>query len=230
MLLFLGATAVIRVIGIENDSTAIFLMSAGLALSHLLAALLAVSLAARSFPEEFERGTLIPLMAKPVRRGDVVAGKLLACLSFVAAGYALFVALTLAATPMVAGQRVETLVQAVLLQTTGLALLVGMTLALSLYWPPIAAALVGASWYFGAGPAIHLMKGSLAVHHAAWAPWIERALSCLPDATLLSHAESFANCAGPLGNGLFAGLLAYGLAWTGFFVFWAGWKFSRTRL
>jgi ABC-type transport system involved in multi-copper enzyme maturation permease subunit len=230
MLLFLIATMTIRIIGIRNDSTAIFLMSAGLTLSHLLAAILAASFSARIFPEEFERGTLMPLMAKPIRRAEVLAGKLLACAGLALGSYLLFVGLTLVAVPMTPGQTWAALAQVTVLQLTGLALLSTMAMAISLYLPTVVTTLVVLLWYFGSSIVLNTIKDSLVPTHAASLAWAGRLLSCLPDATLLFHTECFANGSGALGGGLFAGLLLYGAAWIGVFLFWANWKFARIRL
>ena len=226
MLLFVAATGVIRLVSSERGmdiTSARFLMSAGLTLSHLLAAFLAASFCGRTFPEEFERGTLMPLLAKPVTRGQVLTGKLVGSLQLVLGSYLLFVLLTLLAVPLVEGQRWSALGQVVILHLVSLTMLGIAAMALSLYLPTLVSALLALAWYFGAGFALNLFGGgSSAV--------MNRLVACIPDATLLNHIECFAGPAARLEGGLFGGLLLYGLAWSALLYLWAGWRFERIRL
>jgi len=234
--LFLLATLVIRIIGLNpNDreafeNTARFLMSAGLAFSHLLAAVLAASFSARSLSEEFERRTLLPLLAKPVTRGEVLGGKLLACLGLSVGSYLLFVALTLLAVPTVPGQQALALGQTLLLCVVGLVCLGTLSAALAIRWTGLLAALAALAWYFGGGLLIQLTEQAVRTHWPALWGGLRRVMACLPDLGLLNQTECFATTSGHLSAGLFGGLLLYGVGWSLFFFLWTRWRFERVRL
>jgi ABC-type transport system involved in multi-copper enzyme maturation permease subunit len=233
MAMYVIGTVAIRIIGFEGTnrvSTARFLMSFGLTLSHILAAFLAASFSARCFPEEFERGTLMPLLAKPVSRTQVLAGKALACLGLVLGAYLLFVLATLVAVPMTPGQKPAALFQSLCLQAVSLSLLAAAAMALSLWMPTVVAALVSLLWYFGWGFVFNLVKQSVASRSELWAGIADRVLSCVPDASIMFHTECFASSEMWLHWPAFFSLLAYGAAWTVALFFITGWKFGRMRL
>ncbi len=234
--LFVLGTIVIRIIGLNPtdaaafENTARFLMSAGLALSHALAAFLAASFCARSLAEEFERRTLLPLLAKPVTRGEVLAGKLLACLGLAVGSYLLFAALTLLAVPTVEGQQMLALSQVLLLNTVGLICLGTLAAALSIRWTGLLAALAALAWYFAGGFLIQIGEQAARTHWPAVWGILRRAIACLPDLGLLNQNECFASTSGHLSAGLFGGLFLYGLGWSLLFFFWTRWRFERVRL
>jgi hypothetical protein len=234
--LFILATVVIRIIGLNPtdpeafENTARFLMSAGLAFSHVLAAFLAASFCARSLSEEFERRTLLPLLAKPVTRGQVLGGKLLACLGLAVGSYLLFVALTLLAVPTVAGQQMLALGQVLLLNGVGLICLGTLSAALAIRWTGLLAALAALAWYFGGGLLIQVAEQVARTHWLAVWGLLRRAIACLPDLGLLNQSECFASTSGRLSAGLWGGLLLYGLGWSVFFFLWTRWRFERVRL
>ena len=230
MLLFVVATIVVRIIGIERASTARFLMSAGLSLSHLLAAVVAATFSARCFPEEFDHGTLMPLLAKPVKRGQVVRAKLFSCIALALAAYVLFIFVTLLAVPMAPGQRIGALIQVALLQAISLSFLASLSLALSLYLPTLVAALVSLLWYFSAGFLLNLIEHSIFAHHEGLQPFLTRVLALFPDMTQAFHIELFTDSQQLLPGLLFVSLAFYGAAWFAAFYLLALWKFERVRL
>ena len=230
MALYVIGAVVVRVIRIPDAETGRFLMSAGLALSQVLAAILAASFCARVFPEEFEQGTLMPLLAKPVSRAQVLTGKWLACLGLSLGSYLLFAAATLLTIPLTAGQEASALVQVVLLQMTSLSMLGAATLALSLEFPALLSALVALTWYFGAGFVLTNTREVFHTFGEVPGAVAGRLLYCVPDPSLLSHTECFAGGVGNLGAGLFGALVAYGAAWTAAILLLAIWRFGRMRL
>ena len=72
----LFAGALIRMTGTRGVE--IFLRDVSLTAVNLLSILLCIVLAARQLPEELSRRTLYPLLARPVRRFDLLAAKFLA--------------------------------------------------------------------------------------------------------------------------------------------------------
>lgn len=71
-----GGGSYLASLGVRGVET--FLRDIVLTLVNLLSTLVCVWLAARQIPEELSRRTLFPLLARPVRRMDVLVGKFLA--------------------------------------------------------------------------------------------------------------------------------------------------------
>lgn len=231
MLIYAVGAIAVRLIGVESADTARFLTSLGLHLGHLLAAFLAASFAARAFPEEFDRGTLAPLLAKPVSRGQVLAGKIGVCGAIAGGAWVLFCLITLVVVPGSPGQGAGSFLQVVTLQLASLAMLTTLAAALSLYWPTVVAALAALLWYVGAGFVVGLVRESLRGRAPeAIAAATGRILAATPDATLLSHIEVFAQGAAPMAWGLWAALMAYALLWSTVFWLWASRRFGGMRI
>ncbi len=72
----LGAGAVLASTGVRGIET--FLRDVTLTIINFLSTAVCIWLAARQMPEELSRRTLFPLLARPVRRFDVLLGKFLA--------------------------------------------------------------------------------------------------------------------------------------------------------
>ncbi|NQU43955.1 ABC transporter permease [bacterium] len=230
MALFVIAAVAIRIIGIEGPDTARFLMSAGLGLSHAMAAILATVLASRVFPEEFEQRTLMPLLAKPVTRAQVLAGKLAACLTLGGGSLLLFIAANLLAIGMTPGQDISALIQAVGLLLLNFALLSTVAVYLSLFLPALAAGVIAGAWYFGAGFLVRFLKEIAANSEFSGSAIFAKILALAPNPSLLSHVENFTSGGAPLSAGLFGALFLYGLAWTFAFYLLAVWRFDRMKL
>jgi ABC-type transport system involved in multi-copper enzyme maturation permease subunit len=91
--LFVLSALIVLVAGSGNffhdDKLVRYLKELCLLLIWISALVIAVTTAARQIPAECEQRTIFPLLAKPVTRGDVVAGKFLGC--WLATGMALVV-------------------------------------------------------------------------------------------------------------------------------------------
>lgn len=72
----LGAGAAMSTVGVRGIET--FLRDITLTVVNFLSVSVCIWLAARQIAEELSRRTLFPLLARPVRRGDVLLGKFLA--------------------------------------------------------------------------------------------------------------------------------------------------------
>ena len=79
-----------RIAGIENDSTATFVLNLGLDLVHYATHTLVILVACRQLPDEIEKRTVYPLLAKPVRREWVILSRVL---SIAACGMAVWIVL-----------------------------------------------------------------------------------------------------------------------------------------
>lgn len=226
--LFLAGSVVVRTVGVESTSAATFLMSAGMSLSQFLAAVLAAVFAGRLFPEEFENRTLMPLLAKPVSRAQVLLGKWAGSLILALFCFALFTGCTLLIVPPTAAQNSIVLAEAVVLQSLALAMLAAFSLFLSLHLPAAAAVVISLTWYACAGTLLpgagRLLEGLPA------GSLLGRLIFCIPNPGLLSFLENFASgTAGP-NVSLFSALLVYGVVWTLAILLLSIRRFARMRL
>ncbi len=109
-----------------------YLKDTGLLLSLVLSWILAVGVTARQLPQEEMRGTIHPLLAKPVTRAELILGKWLGGWLVVCAATALFYLLVLLVVAH-RGGRLDaiTLLQTFVLHAAGLAVLCALALCLS---------------------------------------------------------------------------------------------------
>ena len=182
LLAFLAAA---RAVGIETPATGTFLLNMSLDLVAMLTQLVTLVLAARQFPEEFENRTIYPLLARPVRRAEVVVGKWMAC---AAAGMALYLAMVLAVwllAPRMEFYDGRTFLQTIFLQGFVLATMAAWSMALSLVLPKGPAILVSGFLVLGAGPLTRLVGDG----------WLDR---WVPDLSKLNLTLRYTDGVGPL--------------------------------
>ena len=191
-----------RRVGYESPPAATFLLNLGLATSAFLSLLASLLLGARQLPDEMENRTLQPLLARPVRRAEVLLGKWLAAW---AAGAALFAATalpTLLLVPRLEPVCAGTLFQGLCLHALALGFVGALGMAATLWLPRAPGTLLAAALAFGAGPLVRL-GGRWPVLHA------------LPDPGRLNLVGRYTDGIGPLPPGDFLLLAAYALLWTG---------------
>ena len=133
-LYFTGALA-FSLIEEETAAAGTMLLNLSLSLASLAAHLLTLVMAARQMPDELERRTLLPLLAKPLSRRSLFLGKWLAC-----AGSGIVVLLALFAIAWLLAPRLETyygllFFQTIVLQVCSIGLMAALALALSLVLP-----------------------------------------------------------------------------------------------
>jgi len=153
---WLAFLAAARTVGVENPATGTFLLNLSLDGVALLAQIVTLVLAARQFPEELENRTIYPLMARPVRRADVLVGKWMACSVAGMTLYAGMVLAVLALAPRMEFYDGWTYLQAIVLQGFVLATVAAWSMALSLGLPKGPAILVSVFLVFVVGPLIRL--------------------------------------------------------------------------
>lgn len=202
LLALLAFLAAARAAGIEHPATGTFLLDMALDLVAMLAQLMTLALAARQFPEEMENRTLYPLLARPVRRGEVVAGKWAACAVAGISLHAAMVSAVLALAPRLEFYDGGTGLQAIFLQGLALATVAAWSMALSLGLPKGPALLIAAVLVFGAGPLARLAGGG----------WLGR---WVPDLTRLNLTLRYTDGIGPLPAGDFTLLALGALMWAG---------------
>ena len=109
-----------------------YMKDIGLLAVWILAWILAVNTSVRQLPQEEQRGTLFPLLAKPVSRLTLIIGKWLGAWSITCAALVCFY-LTVCLAVWIKGGTfdITTLIQAILLHAAALALVTSLGLALS---------------------------------------------------------------------------------------------------
>jgi len=202
MLVFLLGVVVMRIVGIDAPATGTFMLNMGLRLSAIAAHVLTLLLAVRQFPSEIENRTLYPLLARPVRRADLVLAKWLAVGVSGIVVYVVLTVLTWSSVPKLESYAAGLLLQMVLLQWISLLLVAGVAVVLSLLVPRGIALLVGGGLFF-AGPAIRrlLAEGS----------GVRRVLAAyVPDFGLLDLVTRYTDGIGPLSGSEMLTLCGYG--------------------
>lgn len=229
-LLFVVGVVVTRIVGVDSASTAKFLMSFGLSLSYLLAAVLAVSMASRQLPAEIAKRTIQPLLAKPISRAQVLAGKALAITGLSAATLVLLSLIGYLPTPKSEEQSLAVLAQTMLLQVVSLGVLTVLAMALSLYVPAPVAALGSLAIFFIGGMlqnAFVLFAGR-ASSGAAWLA--ERLLSIVPDFSTFNHVHRFVEGQSAMGPVAFGSVILYGLVLAAILYAVAAWSLERKAI
>jgi ABC-type transport system involved in multi-copper enzyme maturation permease subunit len=133
MIVGAGALGFFGVHGLE-----VFLRDVTFTAIGLFSAILAVVLASRQLPEEIQRRTIYPLMARPITRWQLLLGKWLTASLMSVLGF-LMLAAAARVLLLVYHVPVGTIFwQYVLLKSLGLVWLCGMTVGLSVYMTPAA--------------------------------------------------------------------------------------------
>lgn len=228
--MFMVGIAVIRIIGIENAATARFLMSLGLLLSYSLAAVLTATIAARQLPNEIEKRTLLPLLAKPISRAEVILGKALAVTAIAWASLLLFVFLSWAPVPRLPDQRFFVFLQMVALRMVSLCLLSIYTIALSLLMPNAVAVLIALGTFFAAPTIVNFVAQVVGNSWRLGGRLVERILAIVPDFSVLEHSERYVEGASPMPITAVFAALAYGAAFAVFFYSLTVWRFKGRML
>lgn len=123
----------------------------------LFSTILAVLTTCRLMPEEIKNRTLYPMLARPISRFDLLLGKFLGAVAVSWFSFLILLMLTSCAL-MLFGVRFELiLLQYAVLKTVGLALVVAVTLTLSVVMTPAAAATLSFILAFGSGMIIRAL-------------------------------------------------------------------------
>ncbi|MFN7017450.1 MAG: ABC transporter permease [Fimbriimonadales bacterium] len=148
VLLVLGASA-FRVFGVQGLE--IFVKDVAFTAIGVMTTILTVLIAARQLPEEMQRRTIYPLMARPITRGQLLVGKW--ATAFCTAGLC-FIILALVTLGLLASLGIPVkpiAAQYVLLKIMGIGWLCAMVVALSLYMTPAANVTLSLILAFGSG-------------------------------------------------------------------------------
>lgn len=228
--LFTVSALIARAIGIRTADEAFFLMSFGLSLAWLLAGVLTIMMASRQIPREFDQKTIYPLLARPLSRFALLAGKISGVSLLGMFSLSLFTALVWLPTPKSTDQSLATLLQTVGLQMLGIALLATVACALSLYMPPLVSALATLALFLAGGPALQGFRfGISGLPSAVEAP-LDRIIALIPDFSVFEHIPRFVEGEPPLTFAGVAGIGGYGLLLAALYFALANWSLSRRQL
>ncbi len=228
--LFIAGALVVRIIGVQNKDTARFLMSLGLLSSYALSAVLTAAIAARQLPEEIEKHTLHPLLAKPVSRHEVILGKCVAVVATACTSSILFLLLSWLPAPKLPGQNPAVLVQVGALRTEAISLLGIYAVALSLFLPTSLAALISLTTFFAGWTIVNFVGQFVGRLWSFGEKIVERVSAILPDFSIFEHSQRCIEDSAPLATGVVASIVAYGAVFAAFFYLVAVWSFNRRAL
>ncbi|MBI3912190.1 MAG: ABC transporter permease [Armatimonadetes bacterium] len=227
-LFMLGAGSVFALMGVRGLE--IFLRDLALTVVNLLSLIVCVWLAARQVPEEISRRTLFPLLARPIRRSDVLLGKWLAV--WVMATGALLVLAGIAAGELALfGVPVPRIFwQYLILRTFSFAVIAALVVALSLVTTP--AATVTLSLLLTIGATYFAGTLTLVYHQAAsWTrPLLVAVYYLVPHLDLFDLSKKTAFGWPPIPAWVLTTLALYGAAYTAVFLGLAHLRFRRIAL
>ena len=198
---FVFGLSAARLVGYDDPSAATLVLNLGITLSGFLSQLAALVLASRQLPDEIERRTLHPMLARPVLRAEVLLGKWGAA---VFAALALFAATILPVfflVPRLEPCSLATLFQGIALFPLSVAFVAALGIAFSVWLPRAPGLLVAATFAFGSSLLVRL-GDSFPV------------LRALPAPGRLNLALRYTDGIGPLPTSDFLLLAAYALLWT----------------
>lgn len=207
----------------------LYLFDAGLLLAWLFGWVVAIHVGASELPGEESRGTVFLLLAKPLSRAELLAGKWLGA-------WAAVCACTLACYAVALGfaalhglhPPAAVLLQACLLHLVSLSVLTALAMALSTRMnrdAALATATVAALALYLVVPRIP----QLACYAHGWrAAALDVCYYALPHLELFDLRRRVLHGFGPLPGGVLATLIAYGAVWTGALLV-AAWCAYRNR-
>ena len=215
--LFLAFLAAARFVGFDHAAAGTFLLNLSLTLIVGLAHVIALVTAARQLPDEMERGTIYPLLARPIRRSDVLLGKWTAA---TAAGMVVFYLLggaALGLIPKLEPYEAGTLAQLLALQAPALAVTAAAGMLFPLWLARAPGLFIAAAIVFGAGPLARVGGG-------LWPALI------LPDPGRLNLVLRYTDGIAPIPGIHFLLLLLYGVLWSLLLLTAAAYSFQRRSL
>ncbi len=224
----MGGGAVLAGIGVRGFE--IFFRDVSLAVINTLSVLLCVWLACRQFPEELQRKTLFPLLARPVRRFDVLTAKLVVVWLLSGLGLTLMGLLAALVLAVAGASPGPIFGQFLLLRFLSFGPIGSLSILLSLLTSPAAAVIVSALLaLFGStfgrtlADAVPQLTGP-----EEWL--VKAAYFTLPHLDLFDLAQRTAYAYPPIPAGSVALLIGYSAAYTALFLAVASRRFQGMRL
>lgn len=126
-----------------------FAKDLGVSVLGLFSTIIAVLTSARAMPEEVKNRTLYPLLARPISRFDLIFGKFLGCVAVAWISFLILAAMTAAALLVFKVRFEGIMLQYMLAKMLGLSVICAVSLCLSVFMTPAAAATLGLTFAFG---------------------------------------------------------------------------------
>lgn len=225
--LYVAGAVALEVVRGDSPGEAQFVFNLGLTTSYWLVAALTALFASRALPAEFDNRTLYPLLAKPVRRSDVILGKFLPVAATGVGALWLFTGFVVVVSRWLPEFRVALLVQCVVLQSLALAALAALTLCATLWLPAPVALIVGLGLFWGGGVIASTVRANVGAAYKGVANWL---LFYMPNFSALDLGARFTDGGPPLGAAEFVALAAYAVVMAAAFLFAAMEGFRRKAL
>lgn len=204
----------------------------GLVFAWLFSVILCVSLTARQLPQEEAKGTIYPLLAKPITRAELVLGKWLGAWSASAACTLLFYAVILVVLRLRGGSlNVACLAQAVLLHLVALAIVGGCALLCSTRMTYGAAASVGYVVLAACFAVVPRVPELLMHERGVSSTALLGLYYALPHLELFDLRQRLVHGWGPAPWGVVGGVVSYGLLWAVIFIMlsWMAYRNKRFK-
>lgn len=194
----------------------------------LFSAVVAVMTSCRLLPEEIKQRTLYPLLARPISRLDLLIGKLLGAVIVTWVAFLMLCALTAVALTTFHVHFEPIMLQYVIAKMMGFVVLCAISLTLSAYLTPQAAATLSFILAFGSG----MIVRGLLMAYASASPvmqWLYKGIAAaLPQLGVFDLGGRAANLGwAPVPTGVMVSLLVYMAAYSTGMVALAWTKFRR---
>lgn len=225
-MIIMAASGALGFFGVEGLQT--FAKDLAVTVLGLFTTVIAILTTARLLPEEIKNRTLYPLLARPISRFDLLAGKLLGAVLATWLAFAILLALT-SVSLLVFGVKFEgIMLQYALLKMVGLAMLCAVTLTLSAFMTPSAAATMSFVVAFGSTMIVRALTMAYETSSPAMQWFFKFLNAILPQFGLFDIGSRVANENwAPVPLWVVGGLLAYGFAYGGGMLMLAWSKFRR---
>jgi ABC-type transport system involved in multi-copper enzyme maturation permease subunit len=209
----------------------VFVKDLAVSVLGIFGTIVAVLTASRMIPEEVKQRTLYPLLARPITRFDLLVGKLIGAIAVSWIAFLMLAALTALALASFHVGFEPIMLQYLLCKMLGLAVVCALSLALSLYMTPAAAATMSLIFAFGSGMVVHALTMSYSAASGPAQFAIKALNSVLPQFSLFDLGSRAANlhwAPVPLWVVLF--LLGYAVVYSTAMTLLAWTKFRRQAL
>jgi ABC-type transport system involved in multi-copper enzyme maturation permease subunit len=207
-----------------------YVTDVGLTLSWVFGWVLAIHVTARELPQEEARGTIFPLLSRPITRGELIVGKWLGTWSSVAAATLVFYLLVCLLTVGLGGHLdAVSALQAYALHAVALGILSATALAFSTRFNSDAAAALTFT-LTGAAFLVLPRVPALLVHQKGFSGGAMLALyHVLPHLELFDMRKRVVHEFGALPSGTWIGIMIYGLVWTALILLLAYLAYRKKR-
>lgn len=219
-----GALGLYGTQGLES-----FAKDLGVSVLSGFSAILAVLTSSRLIPEELKNKTLYPLLARPISRFDFLVGKLSGAILATWIAFGLLCLSTLCGLLLFGVKLDPIMLQYVLAKLMGLAMLCTVTLTLSIYLTPSAAATISFIFAFGSTILNRAAIAAYSTSPAATKPLLSFFSAVLPQYGLFDLGGRVANIGwAPVPIWILGALLAYAAIYS-FGALALGWNGFRKR-